>query len=121
MVEGAKALTSEPLPPPAAIAEADERLNLALLATLFNSQHGLAGLSEDINGQLDQFAQWLESYKITVRSFTILSPCGGAPEHGDDHAWGVNGARCNRKCWGGGEGRKGCCGQICSLQTPPFS
>lgn len=66
VMDAAKAITSEPLPPPAAIAEADERLNLALVATLFNARHGLAGLSEDIDGQLDQFAQWLESYKITV-------------------------------------------------------
>lgn len=76
-MEGAKSLTSEPLPPPTAIAEADERLNLALLATLFSAQHGLAGLSEDINGQLDQFAQWLESYKITVGSFHSSIACCG--------------------------------------------
>jgi hypothetical protein len=66
VMDAAKEITADPLPPPAAIAEADERLNLALIATLFNARHGLAGLSEDIDGQLDQFAQWLESYKITV-------------------------------------------------------
>ncbi len=67
VLTAARSVTTQALPPASAVAEADERLNLALLATLFHADNGLAGLMEDADGQLDQFARWLESYKIMVR------------------------------------------------------
>ena len=67
VLEAAAMLTNEPLPPARSLAEGDADMVLMLLASLFRARHGLQGAAAEREGQMTQFAQWLEEYDVQVR------------------------------------------------------
>lgn len=66
VLEAARMLTYEPLPPARSLAEGDAEMILMLLASLFRARHGLQAAAADHEGQMTQFAQWLEEYDVQV-------------------------------------------------------
>ena len=70
VLEAAALLTSEPLPPARSLAEGDADMVMMLLASLFRARHGLQGAAAEREGQMTQFAQWLEEYDVQVRRLT---------------------------------------------------
>lgn len=68
VLEAARMLTSEPLPPARSIAEGNSDMIMMLLASLFRARHGLHAAAADREGQMTQFAQWLEEYDVQVAS-----------------------------------------------------
>ena len=66
VLEAARMLTDEPLPPARSLAEGDADMILMLLASLFRARHGLHAAAADREGQMTQFAQWLEEYDVWV-------------------------------------------------------
>ena len=69
-------LTKEPLPPARSLAEGSADMITMLLASLFRARHGLAAAAADREGQMTQFAQWLEEYDVQVSSL-LLGVLGG--------------------------------------------
>ena len=70
VLEAAAMLTGEPLPPARSLAEGDADMVMMLLASLFRARHGLQGAAAEREGQMTQFAQWLEEYDVQVRRLT---------------------------------------------------
>ena len=67
VLEAAAMLTGEPLPPARSLAEGVAGMIMMLLASLFRARHGLQGAAAEREGQMTQFAQWLEEYDVQVR------------------------------------------------------
>jgi hypothetical protein len=71
VLEAARMLTEEPLPPARSLAEGSADMMTMLLASLFRARHGLAAAAVDREGQMTQFAQWLEEYDVQVSSLLL--------------------------------------------------
>ena len=74
VLEAAAMLTGEPLPPARSLAEGDADMVMMLLASLFRARHGLQGAAAEREGQMTQFAQWLEEYDVQVRRLNGFHP-----------------------------------------------
>ena len=74
VLEAARMLTDEPLPPARSLAEGDADMIMMLLASLFRARHGLHAAAADREGQMTQFAQWLEEYDVQVIPYREMLP-----------------------------------------------
>ena len=66
VLEAARMLTNPPRPPARALPVGEPDISMLRRACLCRARHGLHAAAADREGQMTQFAQWLEEYDVQV-------------------------------------------------------